>query len=228
MMIFSPVIINDGRKLIISTQGVSYLSSIPEPHALSWNKLPNSVEFRGLMADQDPGNMRMLSILRVNSAFPYIFPIAELPTEPATELMDAGLRDNYGIEISLKYLYTFREWIKENTSGVVIVQVRDKKKLVPVAENKGKSLTQSLTKPLGSFYVNHFTVQDYNHEDLFLYMQDWFGSKMDVLDFELKNEEDDNISLSWHLTNNEKHKVLNSLMTEENRRNMEILVRKLR
>lgn len=228
MMIFSPVIINDGRKLVISPQGVSYLMHIPEPDSISWNKLPNAVEFSRLLPDQNAGNARMLSILRVNSSFPYIFPIAELPTIPAIELMDSGLRDNYGTEISLKYIYTFREWIKANTSGVLIIQLRDKKKLVSVTENKGKSLTQSLSKPLGSLYLNHFTVQDYNHEDLLLYMQDWFGSNLHVLDFELRNLEEDNISLSWHLTRREKEKVLGSLSDPENRRNLDLLVRMLK
>lgn len=228
MMIFSPVIINDGRKLLISAQGISYLSHIPEPDSISWNKLPNAVEYNRLLPDQEPMQARMLSILRVNSSFPYIFPIAELPTHPAVELMDAGLRDNYGTELSLKYIYTFREWIKKNTSGVLIVQLRDKKKLVAVTENKGKSLTQSLSKPLGSLYLNHFTVQDYNHEDLLLYMQDWFGSNLNVLDFELRNLEEDNISLSWHLTHREKQKVLNSLSDPDNKRNLDILVKMLK
>ncbi|MCC7303141.1 MAG: hypothetical protein IT233_10910 [Bacteroidia bacterium] len=228
MMVFSPVIINDGRKLLISAQGISYLTHVPDPEEMKWNKLPNSVEYSKLLSGQDPGNARMLSILRVNSSFPYIFPVAGLPTEPCVELMDAGLRDNYGTEITLKYLYTFREWIRQNTSGVLIVQVRDKKKMVAVTENKGKSLTQSLSKPLGSLYLNHFTVQDYNHEDLLMYMQDWFGSSLHVLDFELRNLEEDNISLSWHLTNREKEKVLGSLTMPENRKNMELLVRMLR
>ncbi len=228
MMIFSPVIINDARKLVISAQDVSYLTAVPQVDSLSWNKLPNSVEFKRLFAEQDPGKTRMSSILRVNSAFPYIFPIAELPTEPVVEVMDAGLRDNYGIEMSLKFLYTFREWIKENTSGVVFLQVRDKKKLMPVTANKGKSLTQSLSKPLGTFYVNHFTVQDYHHEELLFYLKEWFGNKMEILDFELKTEENDNISLSWHLTHNEKQKVLRSISMDANKKNLRRLMELLR
>jgi hypothetical protein len=44
----------------------------------------------------------------------------------------------------------------------------------------------------------------------------WFKGELDVVDFELKNEENDKISLSWHLTNYEKKKVYSSLGVKEN------------
>ena len=34
--------------------------------------------------------------------------------------MDAGLSDNYGVKNSIKFLYTFKDWIKENTSGIIL------------------------------------------------------------------------------------------------------------
>jgi hypothetical protein len=216
MMIFSPVVINDGRKMLISPQPVSFLTGLPEDNNIAWKKLSNSVEYSRLFAQNSPEKTRLLSILRANSTFPYIFPIASLPTEPTVELMDAGLRDNYGVETALKYFYTFRKWIEENTQGVIFIQIRDKKKEGPITTNPGQTLLQSLSKPLGSFYGNHFTIQDYNHEDLLFFVREWFSGKLEILDFELKNEETDRISLSWHLTNYEKKKILNSLDSPEN------------
>jgi hypothetical protein len=45
---------------------------------------------------------------------------------PVIDVMDAGLRDNYGQETSLRFAEAFDDWIKENTSGVLIIQVRDR------------------------------------------------------------------------------------------------------
>ena len=40
--------------------------------------------------------------------------------------MDAGLRDNYGQETALRFLENFDDWIKENTRGVLVIQLRDR------------------------------------------------------------------------------------------------------
>ena len=41
------------------------------------------------------------------------------------EVMDAGIRDNFGWKTTYRFVYALREWIENHTSGVVIVQVRD-------------------------------------------------------------------------------------------------------
>jgi hypothetical protein len=41
-------------------------------------------------------------------------------------LMDAGLRDNYGQETTLRFIENFKEWLKENTGKVIILQLRDR------------------------------------------------------------------------------------------------------
>ena len=63
----------------------------------------------------------------MNSTFPYIAPIITMPGEPQFQIMDAGIRDNYGTSTSLKFLYVFQDWIKENTSGVIFLQITEEK-----------------------------------------------------------------------------------------------------
>ena len=51
-----------------------------------------------------------------------------MPTEPSIEVMDAGVRDNLGLHTSINYIDKFKHWIGDNTSGIIIVQIRDKEK----------------------------------------------------------------------------------------------------
>jgi hypothetical protein len=216
MMILTPTIINDGRKLMIASQPISYLSQNKQSENLRRVPLISSIEFTRFFAAQDAYNLRFTSALRMNATFPFIMPVVALPSEPTIEVMDAGIRDNYGVETSLRFLNTFKDWISKNTSGVVIIQVRDRHKEFPIEDNPLTSVTGSLTRPLGSFYGNTFSIQDYNQNQLVEYASQWYNGKIDVIDFQLRNEIHDNISLSWHLTNHEKKKVLSSIDLAEN------------
>ncbi|MBI3511337.1 MAG: hypothetical protein HY064_11790 [Bacteroidetes bacterium] len=216
MMVFAPTIVNDGRKLIIASQGVSYLTEPTHSPNVTDKLIPDAIEFRRFFKDQSADSVRFMSVLRMNATFPYITPLTALPSDPVLEVFDAGMRDNYGLDNVFRFLYNFREWIAENTSGVIIVETRDKNKVRPVEDNNSQTIMQALSRPLGSFYGNLFTVQDYNHDYAIAQTSHWFGGKIDVLDFELKNELPDVISLSWHLTNREKNKVIGSMSTNDN------------
>jgi hypothetical protein len=130
--------------------------------------------------------------------------------------MDAGIRDNFGLETTLRFIYTFNDWIANNTSGVLIVQIRDKNKNVPIDENPSQTLMEALSRPMASFYGSLFEVQDYNQNQQIQMADTWCKSRIDIVDLQLRNEKKDKISLSWHLTNKEKKKVLRSIDVPEN------------
>lgn len=224
LMVFSPSIVNDGRKLIVSAQPASFLSQSIKTGNVNKKSLIEAIEFSRFFQGQDALNIKFSSVLRMNATFPYISPVVTLPSEPAIEVMDAGMRDNFGFEVVLRYIYTFRKWIADNTSGVVILQIRDKHKERPIEPNPGKTLMQNLKQPVGSFYGNLFTVQDYNHGQMLQYASTAIDCPVDIIDFELKNENPDNISLSWHLTYYEKQKVLSSLSLTENQNSLKRLL----
>lgn len=223
MMVLSPTIINDGRKLLISPQRISYLAQNAIRGTVYTQPLLECVEYGRFFEKQDGDNLRFTSALRMNATFPYVTPIVTLPSEPAMEVMDAGMRDNYGLETTLKFLFAFRKWIAENTSGVVILQMRDRHKEFPIEETPARTLFQNFSRPLGRFYGNLFNTQDFMQNQQMQYASLWFSGKIDVLNFELQNEMPDNISLSWHLTKREKRKVLNSIHLKENQENLELL-----
>lgn len=224
MMIFSPSIVNDGRKMLISPLGISYTTQNSKTDKTIYNKLFDAIEYSRFFKDQNPENTLFSSVLRMSATFPYISPVVSLPSEPRIEIMDAGLRDNYGLETTFRFIKTFNDWISENTSGIVIIQIRDKHKNVPIDENPSQTLLEALSRPLDSFYGNLFAVQDYNQNQQVQMADLWCKAPIDIIDFELRNELNDRISLSWHLTNKEKKKVSASLFLPENQAAIKKLV----
>ncbi len=228
MMVFSPSIVNDGRKLMISPLGISYLTQNARTTKTYYNRLFDAIEYSRFFEKQGAGNTRFTSVLRMSATFPYISPVVSLPSEPRIEIMDAGLRDNYGLETSLRFIRAFNDWIAENTSGIVIIQIRDKHKNIPIDENPPQTMAQSLTRPMGSFYGNLFEVQDYNQNQQILNADAWCKSKIEIIDLQLRNDKSDHISLSWHLTAKEKRKVLASLYLPENQESIKRIIELLK
>jgi hypothetical protein len=223
MMIFSPCIVNDGRKMLISPQGISYITQNSKTDKTVYNKLFDAVEYSRFFEEQNAQKTLFTSVLRMSATFPYISPVVSLPSKPRIEIMDAGLRDNYGLETTFRFIKTFNDWIAENTSGVIIIQIRDKHKNIPIDENPSQTLVQALSRPLGSFYGNLFQVQDYNQNQQIQMADLWCKAPIDFIDFQLRNELNDRISLSWHLTTKEKKKVSASLYLPENQANIKKL-----
>jgi hypothetical protein len=216
MMVFSPSVVNDGRKLLISPIGISYLTQNIKTTKTNYNKLFDAIEFSRFFEKQNASKIMFSSVLRMSATFPYISPIVSMPSEPRIEIMDAGLRDNFGIETTLRFIKTFNDWIAENTSGIVIIQIRDKHKNSPIEENPSQTLMEALSRPMGSFYSNLFDVQDFNHNQLIQIADCWSKAPIEIIDVQLLNEKNDHISLSWHLTNKEKRKVFASIALPEN------------
>lgn len=215
MMVFAPTIVNDGRRLLISPQPISYLTTHRNDSNFNFKTTYDEVEFSDLFREQQAGNIRFISVLRMNATFPYILPAVSLPSEPMIQVMDAGIRDNTGMKTSLRFLHTFRKWIEENTSGVIFVDIRDSHKERPIEEQPRKTFIENITTPLGNIYGNLLTIQDYNQDESYEYAKAWLTSPFDFIIFELPTKEQE-ISLSWHLTTRERRSVYNSVYLEQN------------
>lgn len=210
MMIFAPTIVTDGRRLIMSPLNVSYLTKRDAAKNVNTKLLPDDIEYGRFFHNQDALNIKFTSVLRMNATFPYVLPAVTLPTDPMVKVMDAGIRDNFGYKTSMKYLYQFRTWIEENTSGVIFIEIRDTHKFKPVDEKENqRTLFENILTPLGNIYNNLLTIQEYLHDEDFSMIGNWYKGKIDVLRFELPTKEQD-IGLSWHLTTREKNTIYNS------------------
>ncbi len=213
MMVFTPSAVEDGRRLLISSMGLSYLSN----SGIQTAKNKENLDFHFLFGKEDALATSYLSILRSNSSFPYILPTVSLPTEPKMELFDSGLRDNYGIKTISRYVFEMKDWLEENTAGLIILQIRDKEVMASRKRKHKQSLASELLSPLGSLYGNLFQIQDFQNEELLIYLQSFYKGEVHVLDYELNKSGEEYISLSWHLTSKEKKQIYESVSLEGNK-----------
>ncbi|MEN9640502.1 MAG: hypothetical protein RLZZ262_2371 [Bacteroidota bacterium] len=202
MMILSPTILKDGRRLLISAQPIAYLTQAFQLNGGS-NPMPEDIEFSKVFANHDAGNLHFVNALRMNATFPYVLPSTTLPTEPSIEILDAGIRDNFGWKTTMQFVSVFQDWINENTSGVIIVQVRDLPKNKDLSEHH-VNITNTISGPIGGIYGNLTKTHDYNGEQMLHYLQGTFNDKIELITFQLNQDKDSHVSLSWHLTNSEK------------------------
>jgi len=242
MIILSPTIVNDGRKLYISPQPVTYLNSDILNFPTYQNSKLSGVDFQKMFEKHGSANLRFLSALRMSATFPYITPNTTLPTNPPIQIMDAGISDNFGLTDAVRFIYSFREWIAANTSGIIILSIRDSPKLSPISEEKGNTFIDDFTQPIASVYNNFENFQDITNDNLVGYARSWFKDPIDRVDLQYLPttytpilQKMDSIrqhsvraSLSWRLTTREKIGVVETLYTPSNREAMDKLVKLLK
>lgn len=217
LIIFNSVITRDGKKLMICSQPVSFLMQPSYKESDSISPTPDAVDFAGLFARQDPLNIRLLTALRMNATFPYILPNVWLPSKPIIDVMDAGLRDNIGQETSLRFLHVFKEWIKENTGGVVLIQIRDTEKGGWKRPFESTDISGVFTKPGTMLQYNWYKFQEYAQNDQIAYASQFLDSNFHRIIFQYIPEKEDNeVSLNFHLTAREKKEVVASIRRPNN------------
>lgn len=220
-MIFSPTIVNDGRRLLISSQSLAFMSHASGPENLT--RSYENIDFQTFFRKNGPDSLRFSSVMRMSATFPFVLPMVTMPTVPEMQLMDAGIRDNYGGKIMMEYLYELQDWIQANTSGVVVVQIRDTKKVLTGDKLYKVSLFDKFTLPFGNMYGNFTRTQDFDQDELMKIGFESFGFPVDLVSFNLREAVKDRISLSWHLTSQEKIKIANAFNSEGNQEAMKQL-----
>jgi hypothetical protein len=173
---------------------------------------PDALDFNSFFAAQQSANLRVTSALRINATFPYALPNVWLPSSPVIDIMDAGLRDNYGQETALRFIETFRDWIKENTSKVVLIQIRDTQMGDWDRASESNDILSFLTKPFLLLQNNWYKLQDYYQGDQLQYMADSFGPNFQRFCFQYVPEKKDAYaSLSFHLNALEKRDIAQAI-----------------
>ncbi|WP_165251136.1 patatin-like phospholipase family protein [Paludisphaera soli] len=154
-LIFSPMIVDDGRRLLISNLDLKgHQEFAPDPgeapdelrrRVLDEWPIPvarqndldndndgtsrNSFSISALeLFKLDPKVMPDLTLAaaaRMSATFPFVSPAVNLPTNPPLRVVDAGYYDNYGVHLANAWLLQNREWIRRHTSGVLVLQIRD-------------------------------------------------------------------------------------------------------
>lgn len=237
-----PLITNDGRKLIISATPMSFMA-ISDQRIEGWNEKNQGVDFQRFFAEKDALQLRFLSALRMGASFPFITPNVHLPTNPSMETMDAGLSDNFGVQDALKFMHIFRDWIALNTSGVVLITIRDSEKFTEIKEKPNPKFLQKLFTPLQNIYINWDNVQTLHNEALFTTFKERAPFKLQRIEFEYSTEQFlrdrglvdaggevptnlrdiQRASLNWRLTAQEKKSILENIQYPFNQESLKMV-----
>lgn len=230
MMMLTPTIVNDGRKLYIGSRPVGFmnyeLTNFPE----YTSKKMSGVDFQRLFENQGGKDLRFLSALRMCATFPYITPNTSLPTDPSIFIMDAGISDNFGLNDAARFLYAYKDWIAENTSGVILVSIRDSPKLATIPKREGQTIIDAFTQPISSVYNNFEHFQDITSDMVIGYSKSWFDNEVHRVDIEYEAEDyvpilqkidsirkhNARASLSWRLTTREKQGIIENASSPKN------------
>jgi hypothetical protein len=223
-MIFNSTITRDGRKMIVATHPMRFMmQSQKENNNLSAYDI-DGVDFQSFFAKQNAGNIRFLTVLRMNATFPFVLPNIEMPSKPEIDVMDGGLRDNFGHETSLRFINIFKNWLKENTSKLVLVEIRDRSMEDWSRPYDVNSIIGLITKPMLLLQNNWFNLQDYYEKDEINYMLNAYGSQFYKTTFSYEAPQNSvSASLSFHLTAAEKKGIANSLNDKGNEKTFEIV-----
>ena len=130
-IILSPMMIEDGRRLLISNlfdlraivaaEGGAITEGNPglgaKPYSLS------ALEFFRIFPLAR--RFALSTGVRMSASFPYVSPAVNLPTVPPRRVVDAGYYDNYGVQVASAWIRQNLDWLLDNTSGVALIQIRD-------------------------------------------------------------------------------------------------------
>lgn len=228
LLIASPVVLNDARRLLISPQGLSYLMRPPAGKLHAQVEI-DGVDFGRFFAAQQADSLAFSSAIRMSCTYPYILPNVFLPTRPAVEAIDAGFRDNYGLGLAIRFAHVFRDWIRENTDGVVFVQIRCWDKIHPIAPSDDKGIFDLMLTPAAAAGGNMTDVQDFEQDNALALLNDALGSRVETVRFHYrpvrKNRE---ASLSFHLSRREKLDIFEAFYTADNQASVKALKQVLR
>ncbi len=240
MMLLSPVISNDGRKLYTSPLGFSFMNH-PVNEA-NWERKISGVDFKRLFKDLGADQLSFLAALRMSASFPYITPTVTLPSEPAIEVMDAGIADNFGVGDAVKFVSEFSDWIDQNTSGVTFLVIRDSRKNAPIEAQSSASIIGRLTNPIASVYNNLGNIQDSNNDASLERLRACVNQPVNLVSIEyntytnitedyiltakaLERKELERASLSWHLTTKERRNIIDNIKLESNQKAIKAFVK---
>jgi hypothetical protein len=168
-LIFTPMIVEDGRRLIISNLNMYYPIANNAPLIRSDPNLRKgllSIEGFELFRLQPSlrKDMPLSTAIRMSASFPFFSPAVSLPTVPRKRVVDAGYYDNYGVSIAASWLFSRTEnihWFKSNVSQICFIQIRDgvsdqARQLLELPQEKSSPFSRCLEEiftPLEGLYT---------------------------------------------------------------------------
>ena len=219
MMIFNPTIMNTGSRLVISPLNVSYLVKSGYSDSL------RNIEFRYHYRNFGADSLRFLSAIRMSASFPYVSPQVDLPGTPALTVFDAGINDDFGYLTAYNFIVFFKEWIKENTDGVILISLDENSDYNEYYYNK-PSIISDILKPAKSLISNLSAIQKSNYLQLLYSLNKVIPGKFYFISLNMGSP-NKKISLSWHLTKHERQIILKSITSDANQKEISRIIKLL-
>jgi hypothetical protein len=270
-IIFSPMLVEDGRRLLIGNLELADLTTIAGEHLLAESpeeivelvereeqkqlSARDRLEFRKINAvaaveffrlfPRARDSFQVVTAVRMNATFPVVTPTGILPTITPRQVVDAGYYDNYGVDLATGLLFANRSWLAENTSGVLLVQIRafrNEKQLKVLDEpilaqgliNAASTVTNVmerafrwLTSPVNGLAEARQAVMHYRNDGqidvLGRYFHDrlrrdpeFFRTVIFTCDTELETSDEQQVeTLNWRLTTTEMDQIKKNMSTRE-------------
>jgi hypothetical protein len=223
-MLFNTAITRDGRKMYIATHPIRFMMQARTTQNNLTGYDIDGLDYQSFFEKQDAQNLSFLTTLRMNATFPFVLPNIEMPANPEFDVMDGGFRDNFGHETCLRFVSYFKDWLQQNTSKVIIVELRDRPYEDWSRPYEVNSIMGLITKPMFLLQNNWFNLQDYYEKDQVNYMLYAYGPALLKTTFSYEAiPNTTSASLSFHLTAVEKKGIANSLNNEMNKRTFEVI-----
>lgn len=229
MCIINGTIVNDGRRLMIGAQPLGYLTQSEYSVNGAGLQAVDAVDFAAFFSRQNPYNLRLTTALRMTATFPYILPVVRLPSYPVMNVMDAGLRDNFGIELSNRYLHTMRDWIKANTSKVIMLQIRDTREFEVFPPTDMNTLGKMLADPLFVIQNKWEPFQSYAQGYTRDYLKEYWGDHLQYITLQYVPQDEKKVAaLNFHVTAKEQGDLLKSIYHKQNTYELQKLLKILK
>jgi hypothetical protein len=218
-MVFSPVIINDGRKLFLSSMPATYLTR-SYTYGDHLENAINGIDFLTFFKNQDAKNLRFSTALRMNASFPFITPYMRLPSDPPIQIIDAGVADNYGVETARQYLEYMAPWYVKNADTMLLLQIRDSKvETGDVPQYRPGNSIRQLLDPIGATYGALRASSEFVSQRSLGDMENSLQGKWEYVCFQYAPADSGGVkaSLNWHLSQKEIEGIEDALNNAENR-----------
>jgi hypothetical protein len=153
-LVFSPMLVEDGRRLLVSNLDLAPLVQSKGPLVSCPPDCLQSISGLQLFACEGEGvqAVRLSTVARMSATFPWVTSASRLTTHPDRRVVDAGYYDNYGVDIATAWIHHNADWLAEHTSGVLLVQIRDEPAAAPEVTSAQAGLlsrwSSALTTPV--------------------------------------------------------------------------------
>jgi hypothetical protein len=166
-LVVSPMIVEDGRRLLISNLDLDVIATEATPQRALGR---SAIEFARFFPDA--GRLRLGTAARMSATFPYVMPAMELPTAPPLRVVDAGYYDNHGVALAAAWLLRHSAFLRGHVRRVILIEVPDAlaslKKSAPCNDRPSLLATgfSGFTTPVEGIFSGRDALSAYGNDEL--------------------------------------------------------------